>query len=452
MHAVATPAAFEDCQLDPERILTLYRLGKLVTASVDLDVTLNAIVDAAQQLTEAASTAILLLEDDTNLVVRAGRGPAITALGAQVPVSAGVVGRALAECRPILVHDMLDEAARARPDLDALTGIRAYLAVPLVWHGETLGVLTVGALEPGALDATDAQLVGELAEQAAAAVANARAYDTLKTTQRRLVETEKLWAIGQLAHGIAHELNTPLGVIISNLSVLGRYAGGLTQIATTTEATLTRLRRGDDSGQIAADLERGLNAAELAYLLEDLPALASESTESAKHMASIVRSVALFASGGSGSLTPVSVEEALEAAITLTRNELKQRSELVRAYAPVPLVLGNTTELTQLFVHLLLNAGEAFEDRAGSITVGLDDDGDLVAVRIADTGRGIAADDLKRVFEPFFTTRPVGKGSGVGLAVCHGIATRLGGTIGIESQVGVGTTVTVRLPRAKVGV
>src|SRR5713226_5575990 len=112
----------------------------------------------------------------------------------------------------------------------------------------------------------------------------------LAPTDEQIAHGEKLPAIGQLAHGIAHELNTPLGVIISNLSVLGQYTAGLSQIATTTQDTLKRLRQGDDPSQVATDLETGLNAAELDYLLEDLPALASESTDSAKRMASIVRS------------------------------------------------------------------------------------------------------------------------------------------------------------------
>src|SRR5437868_5571619 len=119
MQVVPTPAPEG---LDPDRILTLYRLGKLVSASVDLDATLNAIVNAAQQLTGAASTAILLVEDDAaNLVVRAGTGPAVSTVGQHVPMSSGVAGRALAEGRPVLIDDMHNEPSRARPDLDALT-------------------------------------------------------------------------------------------------------------------------------------------------------------------------------------------------------------------------------------------------------------------------------------------------------------------------------------------
>jgi signal transduction histidine kinase len=395
----------------PEWLLTLHRLSRSVTASVDLDAALSAIVDAAHQLTGAASTAILLLEPDAHLVMRVGHGP----------VLANIADRALHEQRTIQVEDAL--------------------AAPLVWRGESLGVLTMGALQPFALDADHTQLASELAEMAAAAVANARTYDTLRRTQQRLLETEQLSAMGHLAHGIAHELNTPLGVLISNMSVLEQYADALTRIATSTQAAITHLRLAGDPRQIATDLEAGLKAAELEYLAEDLPALASESGESARQLAGIVRSVALVAGGGPDKQTPVAVEEALEAAITLAWNEIKQRGGLVRAYTAVPPVMGTSTDLTRLFVHLLLNAAQALDERSGTIHVSLNADGDGIAARISDTGRGISTAHLARVFDS-------APGGGVGLAVCQGIVRRLGGTIAIDSQFGTGTTVTVRLPRA----
>jgi signal transduction histidine kinase len=354
------------------------------------------------------------------------------------------------------------EPSRARPDLDDRTGLRSYIATPLIWREERLGVLTVGAPEPHALNSADAELFAELAEQAAAAVAHAHAYTqeqarreelevvnaALSHAQRKLIDGEKQSALGQLAHGIAHELNTPLGVIISNLSVLGTYTDALTQVATASKDTIQRLRAGEHPDEIATGLEEELAAAELEYLLEDLPALASESAESAKRVASIVRSVAVFARASSDTLTPVSVEEALESAITLAWNELKHRGDLVRAYAAAGPVLGNMTELTQLFVHLLLNAAQALDDRSGSVTVSIKEEGAGVAVRITDTGRGIDPEHMARIFDPFFTTRVVGEGTGMGLAVCRGIVTRHGGTIEVESQPGNGTTFIVRLLHA----
>lgn len=163
----------------------------------------------------------------------------------------------------------------------------------------------------------------------------------------------------------------------------------------------------------------------------------------------LVRSVATFASQGSDKLAAVSVEEALEAAITLAWNELKQCAQVVRNFAGVPPVMGQLSELDQVFVHLLLNAAHSLEDRHGTITVTTALDGNDVLVALSDDGCGIAPEYLARVFDPFFSTREPGMGTGMGLAVCHGIVARFGGTIGLESGLGRGTTVTVRLPLAE---
>jgi two-component system NtrC family sensor kinase len=183
-------------------------------------------------------------------------------------------------------------------------------------------------------------------------------------------------------------------------------------------------------------------------VLEDLPALTTESTASAKRIADIVRSVSIFAQTGSGGMGPISVQEALEDGLTLALTQIKHRAKVVRAFAPVSVVVGNASELIQVFVHLLLNAAQALDERGGVVTVSTADEHGRVAVRIADNGHGMPKETLARVFEPFFTTRPVGEGTGLGLSVCHGIVNRHGGTIDIQSVPGGGTTVTVSLPAA----
>jgi len=442
--------------------LTLYRLGKLVTASLDLDSTLKAIVDAAHQLIESESTAILLLEDGAELVIRAGCGAIGGAVGERVPAGTGVVGRAILEGRPVCVDDMLTEPGRARPDLDVRSGIRSFLAAPLVWRGVSLGVITAAARKPGLYGPAECELAGELAEQAAAGVAHAHAYaeqlerrqelETLNLAlvqaERRLMQTEKLTAIGHLAHGIAHELNTPLGVIISNLAVLTSYGASLGQLALVSRQAAVDLRAHKTLDAVAEALEAGLGVNDLDYLLEDLPALTNESSASAKRIAEIVRSVSIFAQTGSEGMGPIHLHDALDAAVTLASTEIKQRAHVVRSFAEVPAVMGNASDLTQVFVHLLLNAAQALAERGGVVTVTTAAENGQVAVRIADNGHGIPPENLARVFEPFFTTRPVGEGTGLGLAVCHGIINRHGGTIDIESVPGVGTTVTVRLTAA----
>ncbi len=457
----------EETALTAPQALTLYRVGKMVAASLDLDETLGAIVDAARQLGRAELTAVLLYDEEGRLVIRTGCGAMASAAGERVPAEAGIVGQALREGRLVLLPDLLDVTHRARPDLDALSGVRAYLAAPLVWRGERLGAVTVGATKPYAFTPVDAALVAELAELAAAAVAHARAFaeeqwlraesqeivrqlaeqtEQLERAQRQLVQNEKLTAIGQLAQGIAHEMNTPLGIIISNLAVLQQYSAGLTAVAQVAQDATRRLRGGDAPSAVVEALEASQRAIDLAYLLDDLPQLVDESTRSAERVAGIVRSLAVFARGDADRPSSVDVEAAIESALVLTANAIKNRGQVERQFAGVPPVPGRASELTQVFVHLLLNAAEALEGRQGTITVATSSDGQDVVATVSDTGCGILPENLPRVLDPFFTTRPPGQGTGLGLSVCHGIVTRHGGSLRITSTPGQGTTVTVRLP------
>ncbi len=270
----------------------------------------------------------------------------------------------------------------------------------------------------------------------------------LQQARQRLAQVEKLAAIGLLAPGIAHELNSPLGVIISNLAVLAGYGDSLGRLALVTRAAAAQLHEGQPQAAVAEVLDAGLHDADLDYILEDLPALTTESISSANRIAEIVRSLALFAQRDARGLGPVNVEDALQSAITLTWNELKQRAKLERNYAGVPAVIGSSAELAQVFVHLLRNATQALPERGGVISVTTTSADEGVTIRIADNGHGIPAEVLPRVFEPFYTTRPEGNGVGLGLPICHEIVTRHQGTIDIQSPPSGGTTVTVRLRAA----
>jgi two-component system NtrC family sensor kinase len=237
-------------------------------------------------------------------------------------------------------------------------------------------------------------------------------------------------------------------VIISNLSVLAGYGDSLGRLAVVARAAAAQLHEGKSAHAVAADLDAGLKVADLDYILEDMPALGTESISSANRIAEIVRSVAMFARGDAQRPVPVNVEEALQSAITLAWNEIKHRAKLERDFGSVPKVVGSQSELIQVFVHLLLNAAQALPERGGLVSVGTEYVNGGVAIRIADNGCGIPLENLSRVFEPFFTTRAAGEGIGLGLSICHGIISRHQGTIDIQSARGTGTTVTVRLVAA----
>jgi signal transduction histidine kinase len=159
--------------------------------------------------------------------------------------------------------------------------------------------------------------------------------------------------------------------------------------------------------------------------------------------------MATFARRDSEQAYEVDVEDVLEAAVTLAWNVLKHRAQIVRDFTPLAPVMGHASELTQVFVHLLLNAVQAVGDRPGSILITTRREAGGISVCVTDNGSGISSEHLPRVFDPFFTTRPPGVGTGMGLAVCHGIVTRHDGTIQLHSTPGQGTTVSVWLPEAE---
>lgn len=437
--------------LDTRRLLTLYRVSKLVTASLDLEATLAAVIDAVHELTGAHQTALFIRTPQGDLQLHAGHGPIAALRGQMFPQDEGVIGRALRERQPILIRDMHASPDRARPDLDAELHVRAFLAAPLVWRDDVLGIVTTAHPQPDALSAADALLVGELAEQAAAAVVHARAYAQLESVQLQLVHNEKMTAVGQLVQGLAHEMNTPLNVLTSNMSVLGRYGATLGNVARAAAECATpdpTAPQPDGLDRLRAALDEG----DLEYVLEDMPALVDDSAGAARRVADIVRSLGSFARHDRGSAAPLAIEESIEAALTLASNSLKHRAQVERQLAPTPRVVGHAPELIEVFLHLLINASQALEDRGGTVTVATTYAEPWVEVTIADTGRGIPASHLSRVFDPFFTTRPPGSGTGMGLAVCHGIVNGHGGDIRIESEVGRGTAVIVRLPAPASGV
>jgi two-component system NtrC family sensor kinase len=239
--------------------------------------------------------------------------------------------------------------------------------------------------------------------------------------------------------------------VITNLSVLSRHVENLGAIAQIAMDLLPALLAQSANAAQAAPLDAAVQGADLAYTLEDLPDLLSETSAGAQRVAELVRSMANFARRDGGGPTVVAIQDVIEAGLTLASNPLKQFAQLVREYVPTPPVLGLASELSELFLRLFINAAQALEEGPGTVTVSTSHEFGSVVVRIRDTGRGISAVNLARVFDPFFTTRAAGGGTGMGLAVCYGIVARHGGAIGLESEPGTGTTVTVSLPMADGG-
>ena len=264
----------------------------------------------------------------------------------------------------------------------------------------------------------------------------------LEEAQNQLLQSEKLAAIGQLAAGVAHEINNPMGFIRSNLSRLNEYSASLLNIIAAYESADPLLQ---SHPQISERIAQAKRDADLAFLKADLQNLVKESLEGSDRVRRIVQDLRDFSRIDAAEWQQFDIHAGLESTVNVVWNEIKYKAELVRDYGDLPLVECIPSRLNQVFMNMLVNAAQAIAER-GEITISTRCQNDMVEIAFTDTGQGIPADILPKIFDPFFTTKPVGKGTGLGLSVSYGIIRDHGGNIEVVSEVGVGTTFTIRLP------
>jgi len=262
----------------------------------------------------------------------------------------------------------------------------------------------------------------------------------LEETHVQLLQSEKLASIGQLAAGVAHEINNPIGFISANLNTLRTWVRSLLAVIAAHDAALTQL---EPATRDALTAMRG--EADLDYVRDEIVTLIDESIDGAVRVRRIVQDLRDFSRPGSGEWSVVDIHAGLESTLNVVHNELKYKADIVREYGDVPQVECLPSQLNQVFMNLLVNAAHAIPAR-GVITIRTSSDGEQVSIAISDTGTGMTPDVVRRIFDPFFTTKPVGQGTGLGLSVSHGIVERHRGAIDVTSEPGRGTTFCVRLP------
>jgi two-component system NtrC family sensor kinase len=267
----------------------------------------------------------------------------------------------------------------------------------------------------------------------------------LSATQDKLVQSEKLASIGQLAAGVAHEINNPVGYIFSNFGTLEKYLNDLFMMLSAYEAA-EPLLVGTPEGLRLSDLRERI---ELDYLKEDIPNLMRESHEGLTRVRKIVSDLKDFSRvGASQEWVWANLHKGIDSTLNIVNNELKYKADLVREYGNLPEVECLPSEINQVIMNLLVNAAQAIGDERGKIIVrtGHDAAAEQIWIDIADTGVGIPKEHLGRVFDPFFTTKPVGKGTGLGLSLSYGIVHKHNGHIDVQSDPGAGTCFRITLP------
>jgi PAS domain S-box-containing protein len=265
----------------------------------------------------------------------------------------------------------------------------------------------------------------------------------LEEANNQLMQSEKMASIGQLAAGVAHELNNPIGFVHSNLGTLDGYVHDLMAIIAGYEALLSKP---GEPNPHEDEMRRLMERHDFAFLKNDIFSLLAESKDGLGRVRKIVQDLKNFSRVGEQEWQEADLHQGLDSTLNIVWNELKYKAKVVKEYGDIPLVFCLISQLNQVFMNLLVNAGHAIETQ-GTITIRTyRHDDDKVCVDISDTGKGIAPENINRIFEPFFTTKPVGKGTGLGLSLSYGIIKRHGGQIEVESTEGQGTTFRLILP------
>jgi signal transduction histidine kinase len=413
----------QDRERRMQEMATLQQAGRFTTSIPHLDQALTGIVSAARLLL-GSQTAMILLHDganqelvvaalDGNLTLNSNQSPKsyILSRGDRMPEMAGVAGWVLRQRQPVLVADLSKEI-----DFEIVsdTSLRSFMAVPMIYQNRVIGVFEVNNSTQRAFTKQDLPLISMLADFATMAVINTQLFDSeleqhrlLEESQNRLIQSEKMNAMGRLISILAHEINNPLQSLRSGISLLR-------------EQPLSEQKKQSYLEMIYREVER-LN-------------------RTVNQVLGFYRSPGLEPS-------PVSLNQMLTETLNLIEKQLEQNKITVCCdFDPhLPQITGLPDQLRQVFLNLILNAVEAMPG-GGQLTLKTDQDDAAGVVRAAvqDNGVGIAPADLEKIFEPFYTTRP--DGSGLGLSISYNLIEKHQGSLIVSSMPQAGTTFTVTLP------
>lgn len=456
---------------ESQQVNWIYDLNQLGRSDAFLDSSSEVFKQILSHIVEGfrADTGSLVLyqgEDSKRLSIVAGIGLPESCIGSVIPDGAGVIGWVLANQQALLLKGNINDDPRFHnpiPKADTQIALTA-LCWPLLVGKRLIGVLCVNSLDDKAnyteADLDRGQMLVNLVtlvidnirlhsdqqkriQQLAAA--NERYISSnrqLQEAHKQLVQSEKLSSIGQLAAGVAHEINNPIGYINSNLTSLKNYVEELLALVAIYEKIEPLWA---DAGQLR-HIQEFKKKIDLDFLKTDVLDLLAESHEGAFRVKKIVQDLKDFShAGGDDDWQWADLHACLDSTLNIVNNEIKYKASVIKEFGNIPQVWCLPHQLNQVFMNLLVNAAHAIENE-GAITVRTGAENDHIWVEVSDTGKGIAPEHVNKIFDPFFTTKPVGKGTGLGLSVSYNIIKKHNGEIRLDSRVGEGTTFRIVLP------
>ncbi len=440
-------------------IYELYRLG---ASRGPLDDPRAVYTDMLRHVTREmlAQSGSLAIRDEErgDCVIVAVTGMPERFLGTRIASGVGVLGRVAYQGEALLLNGSVEKDARFQAVNDRKDSGTpgSALCWPLTLEGNIIGALSINRpagetpfgeddLERGAvmlnLVSVALENLNLRLDQELRIADLTEAKRRLEEAQHQLLQADKMASIGQLAAGVAHEINNPVGYVSSNLGTLQRNVADLLALIAAYEGHEAAL-----DAAARADLAALKGRLDIDFLREDVVALIEESLSGLTRVKKIVQDLKDFSHVDESEWQWADLHKGLDSTLNIVWNEIKYKAELAKEYGELPEVECQPFQLNQVFMNLLMNAAQAIEEK-GVITLRSGrGEGETVWVEVADNGKGIPAENLKRIFDPFFTTKSVGKGTGLGLSLSYSIVQKHNGQIEVYSEVGQGTRFRVSLP------
>jgi signal transduction histidine kinase len=435
----------------------LYRLGQFSLLQNSTNEIFERLLQHITQgfHADTGSIALRLGDDNSLLSIVAGIGLPAECIGSVIAPGRGIISWVVKTGKPLLLRGDVIDDPRFHNTLrrEQVTVPLSALCWPLRMNHRIIGVLSVNRLN-GQMCFTEADLEfgNQLVDLITLAIDNARLHHQKRQCIERhtvmnehyLQTNQQLQTIiGQLAAGVAHEVNNPIGCINSNLTSLRNYVDNLLELMTIYEQAEATSA---DAGQLA-HIKAFKQKIDLEYLKTDVLDLLEESHKNVTRVKKIVQDLNAFSHLGGDDWQWTNLHEGLESTLNIINREIEYKATIVKEFGDLPEVKCLPYQLNQVFMHLLVNAAHAIENE-GIITLRTGTENDQAWVEISDTGQGIAPEHQSKIFDPFFTTKPVGTGTGLGLSVSYTIIKKHQGKIQLTSQLGQGTTFRIELPIA----
>jgi len=450
--------------ITPLRLLTLYEVSRKINSQLNLARLLNEIMDQAIVLLHAEKGLILLRDEPgAELAVRVARAMDKQAVGDAASISRSVIDKVEKSDEPVLIQKIPDlQGAEASKSM-VMYKLKSIICVPLHSKEELIGAIYLDTTQSERFfKEEDVAFLEAFANLAGIAIANARtyqeiehlnanleqkvaertaelhlknqelieAYQKLRDAQLQLIRQEKMASLGQLAAGVAHEINNPLGSLHSNMDMFTR---GFEKVKTAL----------DDSDA----LSHSASEQKLRQTLDMLQQLSTTSQAACQRISEVVKALRNFARLDEEEFKAVNLHEGIDNSLVLLEPKYRERIRVIKEYGSLPPYRCQAAQINQVFMNLIANACEAIpQGKEGRIHIKTAVENDTICIAIGDNGVGITAENLPRIFDPGFTTKGVKVGTGLGLSICYQIVQDHGGVIQANSEAGQGSVFTIRLP------